>query len=62
MQAYIDFPVMELRTTVLPITLNKLSVLPMPKAHLEGGDLIDLDPSLSPVAVGTVEFLTVIPD
>ena len=32
------------------------------KAYLEGGDLIDLDPSFSPVAVGTVEFLTVIPD
>ena len=53
---------MEIKTTVLQITLNKLSVLPMPKAHLEGGDLIDLDPSLSPVAVGTIEFLTVIPD
>ena len=53
---------MQIRTTVLPIALNKISVLATPKTHLEGGDLIDLDPSLSPVAVGTVEFLTVIPD
>ena len=53
---------MEINTTVLQTTLNKLSAFPMPKTHLEGGDLIDLDPSLSPVAVGTVEFLTVIPD